>query len=123
MTSTAAPADWQFEIPRYRSTRAVHPAATSRFRFEMPLSQMSDSDCWQYAEHPVKSGAIVETKSWPHESFVGLNEAAQRVLEFFNSAPRSRLGLSPWRDGQIFLSTGFEGSVQPKFNLKTGNAA
>jgi hypothetical protein len=118
MTTTTTDRGWQFQTPRYKATRDVHPSPKERFRFEMPLASMSDSSCYQYGEQPIKAGQTVETKSWPHESFVALNEAAERVLAFFNSALKSRLGMSPWRDGRIVLDDGLSGRTQP--NIKIG---
>ena len=37
---------------------------------------------------------------------VPLNYSARQVLEYFGGAQKSRLGRSPWRDGQIHLDDG-----------------
>jgi hypothetical protein len=116
MTTNTAD-DPRTEVPRYRATRDVHPPANSRHRHEPPFSSFSDPDVWQFADRPVKSGELIETKSWPHPSFFALNEAAERVLAFFNSAPRSRMGMSPWRDGRIVLEDGLSFTTQPKIKI------
>jgi hypothetical protein len=116
MTTNTAD-DPRTEVARYRATRDVHPPANSRHRFEPPFSSLSDPDVWQFADRPVKSGELIETKSWPHPSFFALNEAAERVLAFFNSAPKSRLGLSPWRGDRIVLEDGLSFTTQPKIKI------
>jgi hypothetical protein len=110
-------ADWAREVPRYRATRSVHPSPNSRHRLEPVFSQMSDSSCYQFAERPITAGEIVETKSWPHPSFHPLNRSAEKVLAFFNSAPKSRLGMSPWRGDRISLEDGLSGGAPPKFKI------
>jgi hypothetical protein len=37
---------------------------------------------------------------------IPLNYSAREVMEFFNSRQKSRLGRTPWRDGQVFLDDG-----------------
>lgn len=110
------PAGWDREIPRYKVTRAVKPAERARYRFEKPFSSIGDNDVWQYAERQRAAGETIETTAWPHASFVGLNETARRTLEFFNSHQKSRLPLSPWRDGRLYLSDGLSGA-SPALNV------
>jgi hypothetical protein len=121
MTTTAHFPGWEREIPRYRATRDLHPSPNSRMRHEPPFASMSDDGCWQQADRPVKAGEIIETKDWPHPSFRPMNRSAEAVMEFFNSALRSRMGLSPWRGDRIVLEDGFSGPSQP--NIKIGATA
>lgn len=100
------PPGWEREVPKYRLGRAVHPSPKARHRLEPPFASTTDSDLWQYAERPYKAGEIIETKSWPHPSFQPLNYSATKVLEFFNSATKSRLPLSPWAHDRIRLDNG-----------------
>ena len=106
-----APPGWECETPKYRAVRDIHPAEKARFRFEPPFVTIFDSDIWQYASQPVKSGEIVETKEWPHPSFRPLNYSAGKVLDFFNSRIKSRLPRSPWHGDQIRLDDGLTGPV------------
>jgi hypothetical protein len=118
MPNFSAPTeDWKHEVPRYRATRDVHPSPNSRHRFEPPFASLSDSSVWQFAERPIKARDEIETRSWPHESFWPLNEAAKRTLDFFNSRQKSRLGRSPWRVDRIVLDDGLTGPTQPKFKI------
>jgi hypothetical protein len=116
---TAIPArGWEQEVPLYKATRDVRPSPNDRHRFEPPFAQMSDNSCWQFADRPVKSGELIETKSWPHPSFHPMNRSAERVMAFFNSAPKSRLGLSPYAAaGHLQLDDGLPGPTQPKFKI------
>ena len=114
---------WEREVPKYRLSRAVRPSPNFRHRHESPFSSFSENDIWQQADREYKAGEIVETKSWPGPGFHPLNYSAEKVLEFFNSAPKSRLGLSPWRDDRLVLDDGMGGPTQPKFNIKTGATA
>jgi hypothetical protein len=113
---TSPPADWERETPKYRVTikGGVYPSPNSRFRFEPPFTSGSDTSVWQYAERPIQEGEIIETRSWPHASFFPLNYAAQQVLRFFHSAPKSRLPRSPWADGRIRLEDGLTGTTVAK---------
>jgi hypothetical protein len=107
MTTTAAtddrkpipalpPLNWRHEVPKYRLSGDTKPAATSRFRFEMPLSQMSDNDCWQYGERIHKAGEVIETTFWPNPgTMTPLNYSAREVMEFFTTRQKSRMTLSP----------------------------
>jgi hypothetical protein len=92
---------WDREIPRYRVTRAVHPAPRSRLLTEPPLSQISDDDCWQYATKKLAAGETIETTSWPHQSFAPINESARRIHIFFLTGDKARMPLSPWRFDRI----------------------
>jgi hypothetical protein len=119
--TTTPSSGWDREVPRYRASRDVHPSPNDRVRFEAPFASMSDDSCWQQAERPVKAGEIIETKDWPHPSFHPLNVSAEKTMAFFNSAPKSRLGLSPWRGDRIVLDDGLSGRTQP--NIKIGATA
>jgi hypothetical protein len=119
---TAIPArGWEQDVPLYKATRDVHPPSNSRMRHEPPFSSFSDPDCAQFCERPIKAGEEFESKSWPHPSYRALNRSAEAVLAFFNSAPKSRLGLSPWRGDRIVLDDGLSGRTQP--NIKIGATA
>jgi hypothetical protein len=100
-----APLNWQYEIPKYRCTRALLPAEKARFRFETPFTEMA-MDTWQYGERHYEAGEEVTTTAWPHTSMQGLNFSAQQVLAFFKAEMKSRLTKSPWFDGQVRLSNG-----------------
>jgi hypothetical protein len=130
MTTTSATDDrtisargWEREVPRYRATRDVFPSPNSRHRHEPPFATLSDPNVWQQAEEPVKAGAEFQSKAWPHASFRPLNRSAEEVMAFFNSAPKSRLGLRPWCNDRIVLNDGLTGPSQPKFSIKTGATA
>lgn len=77
------PEGWQFEVPRYRATRALRPAEKARYRSESPFSTIFENDVWQYGEQPIATGEIIETKSWPHPSFYPLNYSAGPRAGFF----------------------------------------
>src|SRR5258707_935908 len=113
------------EVPRYKATRDILPATKARFRSEPPFATMYSSDEWQYGEKPIASGEEIETKSWPHPSFRALNYSAGRVLDFFNSRTRSRMPLSPWRNGRVELDDGLGGSgpIRPLMPSEGGAAA
>jgi hypothetical protein len=87
---------WDLEIPRYRTTRAVHPSALARHVAETPWSFCSDDDVWQYCTKPLAAHEEIETTAWPHPSFAPLNESARRIRNFFCDAEKSRLPRSPW---------------------------
>jgi hypothetical protein len=103
------------EIPRYKATRAVHASPNPRHRLETPFSFIWDDSVWQFAEQgqEIAAGEEVTTKSWPHSSFRPLNHSAEKVIDFFNSRQRSRMSLSPWRNGRIELDDGLSGPLQP----------
>jgi hypothetical protein len=118
MPNFSAPTeDWKHEVPRYRATRDVHPSPNDHHRFEPPFASLSDSSVWQQAERPVKAREEIETKNWPHPSFHPLNYSAGKVLDFFNSRQKSRLGRSPWQVDRIVLDDGLTGPTQPKFKI------
>jgi hypothetical protein len=110
---TAPPPGWERETPKYRVSikGGVHPSPNSRFRLEPPFSSCSDSNVWQYCERPHAQGEIIETRDWPHASFTPLNYAAKKVLDFFNSRPKSYLQRSPWADGRIRLEDRMTGTL------------
>ena len=105
------PPGWEREIPKYRATRDVHPAPKARFRFEPPFASITDSDEWQYGTRAIEAGEIVETKDWPHPSFIPLNYGAEKVLAFFNSQMKSRMQRSPWNGDCLRLDNGLFGNV------------
>jgi hypothetical protein len=93
---------WDQEIPRYRTTRALHPSALERHRQETPWSFCSDNDCWQYCgENPLEAHEEVATTAWPHPSFQPLTTSARRIHEFFLTRDASRLPVSPWSGNSI----------------------
>ncbi len=110
--SPPPPLNWQREIPRYRVTRDLLPAQKARFRSEPPFAETWQSDIWQYGERAVATGETIETTNWPHPSFRPLNFSAERVLQFFNSAMKSRLPRSPWFGDQVRLDNGLSGPTE-----------
>ena len=117
------PENWAHQIPRYRASRTVHPSPNKRFRFEAPLAYILDSDEWQQGDRIVQAGEEIETKEWPHQSFRGLNYAAERVLKFFNERQKSRLAFSPWRGNCVFLDDGLTGTAPKVFRPALPRAA
>lgn len=109
--TTTADHDWKRTVPKYRVTRAIQPAQKARFITEPPFAHCFDSDCWQYGVRPLKAGEEISTTAWPHPSFRGLNESAEKILAFFNAAMKSRLPVSPWHDGQVRLDDGLTGTM------------
>ena len=107
------PPGWERETPKYRVTirGGVYPSPNSRFRFEPPFASCSDSNVWQYATRPLAAGEIIETREWPHASFFPLNYAAKKVLDFFNSRPKSYLQRSPWAGDRIRLEDRMSGTL------------
>jgi hypothetical protein len=108
---TTPPDGWEFETPRYRVVRDTQPAEKPRFRSEPPFSSSSSSSIWQYGERPLKAGEIIETTEWPKADFFPLNYSAKKVLEFFNSTPKSYLPRSPWA-GRIRLENRMSGPAE-----------
>jgi hypothetical protein len=100
------PLNWEFTIPKYRVTRDISPPTRDRYRTEKPFTTMADNDCWQYADRPYQRGEEISTTAWPHASFQPLTHSAKMILNFFNSAMKSRLPLSPWFNGRVRLDTG-----------------
>lgn len=104
---------WEQITPRYKVVRDVHPSPNPRFKWEKPFAQIFNNDEWQQGDRVYKAGEIIETKSWPHQSFLPLNYSAERVLSFFNARMKSRLTFSPWRGGRIDLDDGLTGPGAP----------
>jgi hypothetical protein len=92
---------WDREIPRYRTTRAVHPSPLTRHATETPWSFCSDDDVWQYADQPLAAHEEISTTSWPHPSMQPLNESARRIHNFFCDVEKSRMPRSPWLNNSI----------------------
>jgi hypothetical protein len=112
---TYPPANWERTTPLYRVSHDLHPSQNGRHRHESPFSQILDGACWQQADRSYRRGEIIESKEWPHSTHQPLNFAAKMVLQFFNSAPKSRLAKSPFGpDGRIRLDTGLDGAL-PNF--------
>jgi hypothetical protein len=107
------PLNWEREVPKYRVARDVRPAERARYRLETPFSTISDSSVWQYAERAYTAGEIIDTKEWPHPSFVPLNYGAEKVLAFFNGAMKSRLPRAPWHENRVRLDNGLSGPIIP----------
>jgi hypothetical protein len=112
------PLNWERTVPRYRLTRDLQPAMKDRFRFEAPYTDLTCGDSWQYGEKFHQAGAEIESTCWPHPSMRPAGPiddpahyAAERVLEFFNAAMRSRLQHSPWRDGCLHFEDGLSGPL------------
>jgi hypothetical protein len=103
------PAGWERDVPKYRVTRDVRPAERARYRLEPPFGTVFNSEIWQYGTREIKAGEIIETKEWPHPSFVPLNYGAEKVLAFFNSRMKSRLTTSPWLGDSVRLDDGLTG--------------
>ena len=117
MTSSAPPPGWEREVPRYRATRDVHPSPNSRHRHEAPFASLSDPDVHQYATQPIKAREEFVSREWPHPSFFPLNDSARKVLYFFTTRQKSRLGRAPWKGDRIVLDDGLTGPTQPKFKI------
>jgi hypothetical protein len=113
------PPGWEFETPKYRVARDVHPAPRARVRFETPFAESSDSDEWQYGERELKAHEIIETREWPHPSFRPLNYAAKKVLEFFNLEMKSRLPRSPFQGDRLRLDNGLSGNTITEHDATT----
>ena len=103
------PIGWEREIPRYKTTCSLQPSPRPRHRSEPPFTTVWDTAVYQYATKPLAAGEIIETTDWPHPSFLPLNFSAGRVLDFFNTATKSRLPVSPWHNGRARLDTGLGG--------------
>lgn len=109
--SDELPTGWDRQIPRYLATRALKPPERERYKFERPFTTCGDPDTWQYLTQPIAAGQKIETTSWPHDSFLPLNETAKQILAFFKLQMKSRLTQSPWRDGRMYLDNGMTGGV------------
>jgi hypothetical protein len=103
---------WEREIPKYRAARDIRPSAKARHKFEPPFTEVGEDDRWQYGTRPIKAREEIETREWPHESFIPLNYSASRVLDFFNSRMKSRMSRSPWAGDRLRLDDGL-GAAQP----------
>jgi hypothetical protein len=112
---SAPPPGWERETPKYKATRNFHASPNPRHRLEPPFTFCWDDATWQYAEQgqEVAAGQEIWTTAWPHPSWRALNRSAEKVLDFFNSRQRSRMALSPWRNGRIELDDGLSGPLQP----------
>jgi hypothetical protein len=108
------PLNWRREVPKYLVVRDVFPSPNSRHRHESPFSQILDGNCWQQADRIHRAGEVIQSTEWPHPTFQPKNYAAQRVLAFFGSAPKSRLARSPWFDDQVRLDDGLSNPL-PNF--------
>jgi len=109
---TTPPLNWRKEMPVYRVRAETRPAPKTRFRFEPPFSQIMDPSEWQYGERVWPAGSVIETDLWPCAgTFVPLNYSAREVMEFFNSAPKSRLARSPFFGNELRLETGLSGAL------------
>ncbi|MGY4437057.1 hypothetical protein ACVWWO_009534 [Bradyrhizobium sp. F1.13.1] len=98
------PEGWDRQIPRYRATAPLRPSPKERHRHEPPFTSSTDPSCWQYGERSIVAGETIETTAWPHPSFQGLNDSARQIQKFFASAVKSRLQVSPWRNGRVHLA-------------------
>jgi hypothetical protein len=105
------PAGWERVVPKYRVTRDLRPAERARYRLESPFGTVLDSEIWQYGTRAYKAGEIIESKEWPHASFLPLNYGAERVLEFFNTRMKSRMTTSPWFGDSLRLDDGLSGTI------------
>jgi hypothetical protein len=105
------PPGWERETPKYRATRDLRPAERARYRLESPFGAVFNSEIWQYATREIKAGEIIETKEWPHPTFMPLNYGAERVLEFFNTRMKSRMTTSPWHGDGLRLDDGMSGKI------------
>lgn len=130
MNSDSEPRGWRTEIPQYKATRDLRPPAFARMTTETPWSSSSEDDVWQYLQQGkvVRAGEVISSPHWPHPSFrpagpidEPANYAAEKILSFFSTAMKSRLGLSPFRGDRIELDDGLSGPTQP--NIKIGTAA
>jgi hypothetical protein len=104
------PPGWERVVPKYKATRDLRPAERARYRLEPPFENILDPSIWQYGERDFKKGEIIETKAWPHSSFLPLNYGAERVLEFFNLQMKSRMTTSPWFNDSLRLDNGLIGT-------------
>jgi hypothetical protein len=110
------------EIPRYRAVMDVFPSPKARHRHEPPFATVFDPSVWQYGTAPLKATEEISTTAWPHPSFRPLNEPAKRVLAYFNSRMKSRLPVSPFRYGELFLDDGLTGPAQPQVKMRVAAA-
>lgn len=109
--SPPLPDGWDREVPRYKASIELRPPVYARYRYERPVSACSDTHEWQYSEREYAAGSVIETTAWPSPSMVPLNETARQIREYFTSHQKSRLPISPWRDGKLHLDDGLTGAV------------
>jgi hypothetical protein len=109
------PPGWEREVPKYRVGRNVHPSPKARHFFEPPFTSVMDDSVWQYCDRAegYKAGEVVSTTAWPAPTFQPLNYSAKKVHEFFCTQMKSRMQMSPWRDGRVQLETGLSGPATP----------
>jgi hypothetical protein len=117
------PPDWDKEIPKYRVERDLYPSGFARHRLEPPFTSTTDSTMYQYCDRPLRAGEVLELTAWPHPSMTGLNETAKRTLAYFTSHQKSRLPLSPWRNGRLWLDDGLTGTVPEALRPRLPTAA
>jgi hypothetical protein len=99
------------ETPRYRAQFDLEPAALPRYLHENPFAFESSPRSYQYSAKKITAGEIIETTSWPHVSLIPLNESARRVHAFFTTQMKSRMQISPWKDGRLNLDNGMSGNL------------
>jgi hypothetical protein len=112
------PPGWNKEIPKYRISIDLHPSPLARHRHETPIVFSTDSSLWQYCEKPVSAGEIVETTSWPHLSMQPLNDSAIAVRDYLRDHMKSRLPMSPWRNGRLWLDDGLSAAPPQRSDLR-----
>ena len=97
-------ARWERQMPRYKATRDLWPAAP-KMKHAPPIPHLSESDdIWQYARQPISAGDLINTEFWPHPSFEPLNESARCVHEFFLAGiGKSWLPFRPFENGRVVL--------------------
>ena len=92
---------WEKEVPRYRATMDVRPAKSDRLKHEPPVTYCSDPAEWQHGERQMNAGDEIETTTWPHRSFQGINTSARHVLDLIQNRSGYVLPKTPWQDGQV----------------------
>lgn len=117
------PRNWAREVPRYKATRDLQPASKPRFRLEPPFAVMYSENEWQFGEKFIPAGTEFSSQAWPHPTLCPLNYSAAKVLDYFNTRQRSRMPLSPWRNGKIDLDDGLTGPVAPNILMNSGVTA
>jgi hypothetical protein len=112
------PPGWDREVPRFRVEHDLHPPAFARHRSEPPFVSSTDTYMWQYADRTFCTGEELEITAWPHASMTALNETAKQVLAYFTSHQKSRLPMSPWRNGRLRLDDGLSGAPPEQDTLR-----
>jgi hypothetical protein len=92
---------WEFEVPKYRTTRSLHPSPNPRHATETPFSFISDDNVWQYADRPLAAHQEFSTTAWPHSSMQPLNQAARVIHSLFCEAEKSKLPPAPWSGDRV----------------------